>query len=162
MLILGIDPGLDGALALVRGPELLAVHDLPSEPTGGSGTVKRRLAAGMLAALLHDVLAGHYRNEALVVIEYVSAGSGQGVASSFAFGDTAGCLRGVVQTLGLRIEYATPAQWKRAMRVPADKSTARTIAAARWPAQAGLFARVKDHNRAEASLLAAHGWERFA
>lgn len=161
MLILGIDPGLDGALALVRGPELLAVHDLPSEPTGGGGTVKRRLAAGMLAALLREALREH-RDDALVVIEYVSAGSGQGVASSFSFGDTAGCLRGVVQTLGLRIEYVTPAAWKRAMRVPADKSTARTIAAARWPAQAGLFARVRDHNRAEASLLAAHGWERWA
>lgn len=161
MLIIGIDPGLDGALAVVRGPELLAVHDLPAEPTGGGGTVKRRLAAGALAALLRDVLRDYDRNEAMLVIEYVSAGRGQGVASSFSFGDTAGAIRGVAQTLGLRIEYVTPAQWKRAMRVPADKSTVRTVASARWPEHAGLFARVKDHNRAESALIAAYGWEKW-
>jgi hypothetical protein len=33
---------------------------------------------------------------------------------------------------------------------------------ARWPDCAGEFARVKDHNRAEAALIAAWGWQEFA
>jgi crossover junction endodeoxyribonuclease RuvC len=40
------------------------------------------------------------------------------------------------------------------MRVTADKDTARTRAIELWPSHAQLFARKKDHGRAEAALIA--------
>jgi crossover junction endodeoxyribonuclease RuvC len=158
--ILGIDPGLSGALAVVRDGRLLSIHDMPAEPVGGLGTVKRRVAGAELAWLLR-----HLRGESddlAAVVERVGAMPGQGVASTFSLGDTSGAIRGVLQSVGLRVEYVTPAAWKRALAVPADKGGARTIALARWPEQAEQFRRVKDHNRAEAALIALYGWERFA
>jgi crossover junction endodeoxyribonuclease RuvC len=158
--ILGIDPGLSGALAIVRGHQLLAVHDLPAEPIGGTGTVKRRLAAAELAELLwRNTWAG--AGSLVAVVERVNAMPGQGVASVFSLGDTAGCLRGVLQAAGIRIEYVTPASWKKALRVPADKGGARAVALAQWPEQADTFSRARDHNRAEAALIALYG-QKFA
>lgn len=160
-MCLGIDPGLSGALALVQGPRLLRVDDMPAESIGGTGTVKRRVSAPQLAALLREIKAQH-DDDILAVIERVSAGSGQGVSSVFSLGDTAGCIRGVLQTLGFRVEFVTPSQWKQTLKVSKDKNVARTMACARWPEQAALFARVKDADRAEAALLAAYGWQVYA
>lgn len=162
MIVVGIDPGLSGALAAVRGADLLRVVDMPTEDTGSGGSSKRRLAAAHLTAALRD-LRGSYAGEPLLaVVERVAATPQMGVSSAFAFGDSAGCLRGVLQALGIRIEYVTPAQWKRAMRLTQDKGLSRTLAAQRWPEHAAQFARVKDDGRAEAALLAAYGWDEFA
>ena len=161
MIIIGIDPGLDGALAILRDGELLYVYDLVSERVGGTGHVKRRLSATALRESLQRARAVHGPDDFVAVIERVHAGGGQGVASVYSLGDTAGCVRGVVQSLDMRIEYVTPAEWKRAMKVPPDKGVARTLAAQRWPHRQAWFARAKDHNRAEAALIAAYGWEQF-
>jgi crossover junction endodeoxyribonuclease RuvC len=157
--ICGIDPGLSGALAIVRDSRLRSVHDMPAEPVGGSGKVKRRVAAAELAALLRALLCEH--DDLIAVVERVASMPQQGVASVFSLGDTAGCLRGVLQSVGLRFELVTPVAWKRALSVPAEKGGARTIALARWPNEAGCFARAKDHNRAEAALIALYGWQRW-
>lgn len=161
MIILGIDPGLSGALALVRDGVLLNVADMPTEPVGGAAKVKNRISAIGLRAQL-SFWRSNYDDAFMAVVERVQSGSGQGVASVFSLGDTAGCIRAVLQLASIRIEYVTPAAWKKAMRVPADKGVARTMAIQRWPDQAHLFARVMDHNRAEAALIAMHGWEEFA
>ena len=60
----------------------------------------------------------------------------------------------------------TPATWKRAVGLPAGregaKDAARSEAIRRWPAKAGLFARVKDVGRAEAALIAVAGLQKGA
>lgn len=161
MIAIGIDPGLVGALAAVSGQNLLWVIDMPVEPTGSSGSSKRRVAAGALAEELRRFRAQH-PDDLLAVIEKVASSPQMGVASAFAFGDTAGVLRGVLQTLGIRIEYVRPQSWKQALRVGRDKAVCRTLAAQRWPDHAALFARQRDDGRAEAALIAQYGWDRFA
>ena len=50
----------------------------------------------------------------------------------------------------------TPAWWKRRAGIPPGrdkKDLARSVAIARWPARAEMFARVRDHDRAEACLI---------
>lgn len=161
MLICGIDPGLSGALALVRGPVLLACVDMPIEAKGGSARVKNRVACAQLAVWLRQIRAAH-DDDIVAVVEAVQSGAGQGVASVYSLGDSAGALRGALQALNFRIEFVTPAAWKRAMKVPADKGVARRLAMERFPSEADLFARVKDDGRAESALIAAYGWETFA
>ena len=55
----------------------------------------------------------------------------------------------------------TPPSWKRLVGIAPGKDgakdAARSEAIRRWPAQAGLFARVKDDGRAEAALIALAG-----
>jgi hypothetical protein len=50
----------------------------------------------------------------------------------------------------------SPAKWKRALGL-SDAETSRAKAIETWPTQAGLFARKRDHNRAEAALLGLYG-----
>ena len=156
-IILGIDPGLAGALALVRDGRLIRCDDMPSEATGSSGRIKRRVDAAALAWLVRQ-----YRDEddgLIAVVESVASRPGQGVAGMFSLGDSAGVVRAVLQTVGVRLEFVAPARWKRAMGLGADKGHARTMASQRWPEQHAMFARVKDDGRAEAALIAGWGWQ---
>lgn len=156
--VLGIDPGLSGALAVIRGPELLVCVDMPVEATGSAGRVKNRVCCAQAATLVRQWRA-QWPGELIAVVEAVASMPGQGVAGMFSLGDSAGAIRGVLQALGVRVEFVAPARWKRAMGLGRDKGHARTLAMQRLPQHASLFARVRDDGRAEATLIAMWGWQ---
>lgn len=144
-IILGIDPGAGGALAWVSGDgNLIEVADMPVIEVRG----KRRICAPSLAQLFDK------RAVSLVAIEGVGSMPGQGVASSFAFGYSAGILEGMAAGFGLPVQITRAAEWKRKAGVPADKGAARQMASRLWPGAAAQFARAKDDGRAESALLA--------
>ena len=60
---------------------------------------------------------------------------------------------GVVGALAIPVRHVSPAKWKRALGLNSDGETSRARAIETWPAQAELFARKRDHSRAEAALL---------
>lgn len=173
MIVVGVDPGLSGAIAVVRDRRLLAVHDMPTEDTGGTGTVKRRVGVGLLQ-VLRDIRRVHGDEGIQAVCERVSAmpaqgakglnEGGRGVASTFAFGESAGAIRMAIAAVGFPVQFITPQSWKKRFNVVKDKTgaIARTRACELFPDRADLFQRVKDHNRAEAALIALHGWETWA
>jgi len=142
--IMGIDPGISGALALLIGDQLEAVLDMPTIMVRGRARVT---AAGVTNAIV-DL------NPDLVAIEEVGVMPRQGIASGFSFGYGAGILEGVCAALSRPVHLVRPNVWKREAGVPADKGAARQMASRLWPDQASLFARVKDDGRAEAALLA--------
>lgn len=144
-MILGIDPGISGALAWVSDDDghLIATCDMPTIQVLG----KNKVSAPVLAKLISD------RKPRLVVVEDVGAMPGQGVTSMFNFGFSAGILAGVCAGLGLPMMAYRPSVWKRHAGVPADKGGARQMAQRLWPG-ARDFDRVKDDGRAEAALLA--------
>lgn len=173
MRVIGIDPGLSGALCLLEDGALVAVRDMPVMAKGkGGGLVKNEVNPAGLAAVLREWLAGIANaSEVRIVVELVNsrptAGPPQpcpvckrdrkalGSSSVFSMGDTGGCIRGVLAALGLPVEWVGPATWKRHFQLPggaAQKEVARAHAIKLFP-NADL-ARKKDHNRAEAILLA--------
>lgn len=155
--VVGVDPGLTGALALIGQPGLIAVADIPVMAKGaGAGRVKSEVNPAGLAQLLRDWLNGHF-DDVMVVIERVSAMPGQGVAGVFSLGDTLGCIRGVACGLRLPIAFVSPQKWKKHYGLPADKELARARAIQLYPEAA--LSRKKDHGRSEAILLARYGWE---
>jgi crossover junction endodeoxyribonuclease RuvC len=155
-LVIGIDPGISGALALHSTDGLMAVTDIPTVAKGkGAGRVKNEVNPAALVSLLREWAT--YRDEVLVVVERVSSMPGQGVASMMSLGDTVGCIRGVIAARGYAIEWVTPQRWKKHFGLPADKEFARAKAIQLYP-EAKLD-RKKDHNRAEAILIARYGWE---
>lgn len=156
-LVVGIDPGLSGALALIGPAGLLAVADMPVVAKGkGAGRVKNEVNPAALAQLLREWVNGH-ADEVLVVVERVSAMPGQGVAGVFSLGDTLGAIRGVVAARGYPVAWVTPHAWKKHYGLPADKELARARAVQLYP-EADLT-RKKDHGRAESILIARYGWE---
>jgi crossover junction endodeoxyribonuclease RuvC len=143
--VVAIDSGLEGAGAVLdAGDELVDSFDLP---TIGDGA-KRRVDAANLADLIPQ--HGPY---AFAIVEQVGARPGQGVSSMFRFGQAYGTILGVIGALAIPVRHVSPAKWKRALGLNSDGETSRARAIETWPAQAELFARKRDHSRAEAALL---------
>jgi hypothetical protein len=66
-------------------------------------------------------------------------------------------VEGIATMADCRVEYVTPAKWKRDMKLGKDKGEARDMAMRRWPNHRDKFKRVKDDGRAEAALIALWG-----
>jgi crossover junction endodeoxyribonuclease RuvC len=148
MIVCGIDPGINGALAWIcsEANALIDIADMPIIEVKG----KKKINSSGLVELLS------VRKSDLVIIEEVSSMPGQGVVSVFSFGYSAGILEGVCAALQVPLRMVRPATWKRQAGVPADKGACRMMAQRYWPG-ANYFGRVKDDGRADAALLAKWG-----
>lgn len=147
--ILGIDPGLSGAMAFLplTLPSLVTVDDLAV----AGDALDAASIADRIAQMRPDI----------AVIEQVGAMPKQGVSSTFKFGRAYGTVIGIVGALDIPIHYVTPSRWKKHFRLPAEKEAARALALRLWPGTADRFSRKKDAGRAEAALIARFAAETF-
>lgn len=151
MIILGVDPGLGGAICLYHSTEVVEVHDIPTFALSRNGKNKREVDAVALANLIGERVAGH------AFVEKVNAMPGQGSTSMFAFGKSYGVIIGVLAAYGVPMTFVAPRVWKKALGVPADKDGARARASQLMPENAWLWPLVKHDGRAEAALIAYWG-----
>lgn len=152
MRILGVDPGGTGALALLDGPGLVYVEDMPVFIVKRGKGNKPELNVPALVELLKA-----WRPE-VVWFERVGGMDGQSASAAFNFGRVAGAAEGVARATGARFEMESPHLWKKEMRLTGkSKDDARAMATARWPAHAGDFRLKKHDGRAEAALIAEYG-----
>lgn len=145
-IILGVDPGKAGALAALNAAtgDLIWIEDMPILDK----TVPGALIADLLQVEI--IVAAH--------VELVWASQGQGAASSFNFGCGTGTILGVLAALRVPVFRPTVAKWKRTQGVTADKESSRLKALELWPGHSELFRLKKNEGRAEAALIARHGW----
>jgi hypothetical protein len=153
-LILGVDPGLDGALALVDAVsgELVEVWDIPT-----LALKRRELDAYRLAARLDELGA----RIAAAWIESPTPRPGQGLAQTSQSMRTFGVLVGLICANFIPLHEVAPSTWKSRMKVTGDKDEARKAATVLWPTATGEWPAKKDHDRAEAALIAAYGRRQF-
>ena len=151
--ILGIDPGMGGALAIYSTKGFICVHDIPKSIDSGIDAVA-------LAALV-DRLNRAYPGITAVVERVSSMPRQKGV---FAFGLSTGIIHGCLASAGIPFELVSPSIWKAKMGLTkypdetyaANKTRARALATQLFPALAPQFKRVKDDGRAEALLIAVY------
>lgn len=162
MICIGCDPGLTGAITLIRpGQGILECADVPTDRNGlESGSMKSWVDVLALRSLIADWSTRYdfARDAVHSVIERpipMPTLPAQTIASQF---DTFGALRAELMRAG-GIEYTSPQAWKKFYGIGNDKDRARHVAAALYPQQQDYFKRVKDHNRAESALIA-HWWLR--
>lgn len=149
MIIMGVDPGVNGALAWIDTETwTMQIADMPDEP--GTGNRRAVCAAGVIEIVSHA-------DPAHVICELVHSSPQMGVASAFSFGRSLGIILGATPFLGATMTLIKPQVWKSKMRAPADKNKARARACQLFPAFADQFKRVKDADRAEAAMLALFG-----
>lgn len=157
MLVLGIDPGLSGALALYdAGTGALELVDVPTFDMAKAGKAKRVVDVATLARTI-DAWA---KRSPTVWIERVGSMPGQGVASAFDFGCTYGLLIGVCAASFLPMERVTPQVWKKALGLRGgveNKDESRARASALMPRHSHLWPLKKHDGRAEAALIALYG-----
>jgi hypothetical protein len=146
--VVGIDPGLSGAVARLHGDKLTILRDFKF----------RKDISRAVRSLTHDA--------ALVVIEAVHAMPGEGVCSVFSFGKSTGTAFGALDIVHTQDPVEVPPQtwqnfFKKLFGITEKKpfkEMTQELAAKLFPAEKQLFlARKKDHNSADAALMAAYG-----
>lgn len=148
--IIGIDPGVSGAIVMVSAtagdrPWLLA-EDMPTIEIRG----RRHIDCHKLERLLR---VGFPYKPDMVVLEHVQGVQGAGATSAFSFGRSFGVVEGIVAALGFPLTLVRPQLWTKDLALSRDKGARRLVASNLWPESAHLFGRVKDDGRADAALL---------
>ena len=110
MIYIGIDPGAKGCMCLI-GIGKLAFKDFDLKEY--SSTLK--------------TFCNTCDTELMVAVEKVHAMPGQGVSSSFSFGQRLGELEGMLTALQIPYELVAPKDWQKACGIPA-KSDKKGIA----------------------------------
>ena len=147
MIYIGIDPGAKGAMAVLserHPPMLFAYH-----PEVYIQTLKTFKQEG---------------EDCICCIEAVHSITGQGIASSFKFGQTYGWLLGVLDAIGIPYQPITPQKWKKEFGLNADKAASVEVCKRLYPGICLLrteLSRKDDDGIAEALLMATYAKRKF-
>jgi crossover junction endodeoxyribonuclease RuvC len=143
---IGIDPGLTGAIAALDDEaQLVLCEDLPVIRVGKLAWID----SNELTSLLMTARNG---SPARIIVERSQPMPGQGVSSTFCIGVVLGSILAACQRIAVPLELAPAAPWKRAMGLDSRKGASLDKARLLFPT--ADLDRKKDHNRAEACLLA--------
>lgn len=150
MKIIGIDPGITGAIAILN--ENLECEGCNDMPVMQLGANHQQVNSAELAKILD-----YWRKkEATVYLEQVTSMPGQGVTSMFNFGMSYGMVQGVCAALGIPVRLIRPNKWKKmAGLIGKAKDEARTLAIQLYPTVS--LERKKDIGRADALLIGRFG-----
>lgn len=163
-VIIGIDPGMDGAIAVLVDGELAELHPMPCTLTlkRSKGKTRRirtiepddieEITTIMRSARRHCVCG----ESPIVAVEKVNARYGEAAQGSFRFGQAAMAVTAVPIALGYYTTLVPANVWKPAVGASKDKKRSLTLAAHRFPTWSDSFLRItKDTGVAEAALIAA-------
>lgn len=160
--VIGIDPGLSGAIALLDtlADTVVKVWDMPTmKKTHGKG---KEINAYLLVDIVDEAIeiVGSARLLS-ATIERVNAapmqGRKQGAASMFTFGQSVGIVVGVLASKNIPVKYALPSAWKRFIGlIAADKKASIGVAINLYPECAASLYLKKHDGRADAILIAAY------
>lgn len=155
-MIVGIDPGKDGAVAVIDQGGNLIVFDTPTAKTGK----KREYDLRAMVELLRP-----YQSATRAAIERQAAMPGQGVVSMFSTGEGYGIWLGMLAALGMAYEIVMPQRWRKIMlagyqkaETPEQRKAQSVLHAQRlFPAHAAQFRGPRGgmlDGRADATLIA--------
>jgi crossover junction endodeoxyribonuclease RuvC len=148
LMVLGVDPGLNGALAL-RFENDIEIFDIPTHQI----TVNRKKKQQIDLYAFANWIDIHRNTIKYAIIENPHSMPGQGVSSSFNFGFTCGVAQAMIASALIPIHLVRPVTWKKQLGLSKDKDACRLRASERFPKYSELWQLVKHDGRAEATLL---------
>ena len=153
MLIIGIDPGITGAICFFENGNIKDVIDMPTMASGNKN--KKQINASQIFNEISLRVKNYKTEEVNVVVEQVSAMPGQGVTSMFNFGQSFGILKGICAAMQLPMYFVRPAKWKKYFNlIKTEKEASRTKAIEIFPQISSKLSKKKDNNKADAILIA--------
>lgn len=161
-MIIGIDPGLKGAIAYIDiAAGMVGIMDMPvivTERPGKKKGGKRAYHTGVDVKSLYGAL--REAEGAPIMIEKVSVFVGAANTSSETFGRAVGRIEAVALLSSEVVDYVLPMVWKRYYGlIHGTKDDSRALASNLFKNGAHFFKRKKDDGRAEALLIAAYWLE---
>jgi len=153
MLIIGIDPGISGAICFFEDGQVKEIIDMPVMADGKKN--KRQINGPQVYNEILKRINKFQKKDIIVVIEQVSAMPGQGVTSMFNFGQSFGVLKGICSAMQLSMFFIRPAKWKKYFGlIKTEKDASRTKVIEIFPYISSQLSRKKDSNKADAILIA--------
>lgn len=159
--VLGIDPDVYGALALLKDDNASGssaqVFDNPHLQVLVGKSVRKRLDAKSIAQLLHSLGAPLGTT---AYIEQSSPCPQDGKQGWWSGGFTYGLWIGILVSSGFSVVPVSSRLWKNQFQLcrnSSSKDDSRKAASDLFPDLSSLLKRKKDHGRAEALLIAAYG-----
>ena len=151
MIIIGIDPGISGAISIIEDKKILEAYDTPTMIDGKKN--KRQINSAQVTNIIKERMKTD--KEVIVIVEQVNAMPGQGVTSMFNFGQSFGVIKGICAALSLPIYFVRPSKWKKHFNlIKTNKDASRTKVIEVYPEISSKLQRKKDSNRADAILIA--------
>ena len=152
MLIIGIDPGISGAICFFEDGEVKEIIDMPVMADGKKN--KRQINGPQVYNEILKRINKFQKKDMIVVIEQVSAMPGQGVTSMFNFGQSFGVLKGICSAMQLSMFFIRPAKWKKYFGlIKTEKDASRTKVIEIFPYISSQLSKKKDANKADAILI---------
>ena len=160
MIIVGIDPGIAGAICFFTKGNIIDVIDMP---TMAEGKKNKKQVNGRQIFNEITIIKNKFLKEPMsVIVEQVSAMPGQGVTSMFNFGQSFGILKGICSAMHLSVYYVRPAKWKKYFNlINSEKDASRTRAIEIFPYFSSQLSKKKDNNKADAILIASFFYETY-
>ena len=156
MIIIGIDPGINGAISIIENKKIIEVYDTPTMIDGKKN--KRQINGAQVTNIFKERLNGE--KEVVVVVEHVNAMPGQGVTGMFSFGQSFGVIKGVCAALKLPVILVRPVKWKKHFNLlNSEKDASRTKVIETYPYISSELSKKKDANKADAILIAKYYFE---
>ena len=153
MFIIGIDPGISGAICFFEDGKVKEIIEMPTMAEGKKN--KRQINGPQTYNEILSRINKIEKKDIFVVIEQVSAMPGQGVTSMFNFGQSFGVLKGICSAMQLSMYFIRPAKWKKYFGlIKTEKDASRTKVIEIFPYISSQLSRKKDSNKADAILIA--------
>ena len=153
MLVIGIDPGISGAICFFEDGQVKEIINMPVMADGKKN--KRQINGPQTYNEILTRINKFPKKDIIVVIEQVSAMPGQGVTSMFNFGQSFGVLKGICSAMQLSMFFIRPAKWKKYFGlIKTEKDASRTKVIEIFPYISSELSRKKDSNKADAVLIA--------
>jgi len=161
MFIIGIDPGISGAICFFMDGKIIDIIDMPTMAEGKKN--KKQVNGNQLFNEIKSRLSGiNNIDETCVVVEHVTAMPGQGVTSMFNFGQSFGVIKGICSAMQLPIHFVRPTKWKKYFNlINTSKDASRARAIELFPKSSDKLKRKKDSNKADSILIASYYYNTY-
>lgn len=165
-VVIGVDPGVKGALFVLADGEPQSVIDMPMfERTKRDGSKTSECDVRKLSALVRGIQHENVGAHVVAILEPPTFRQGEAATRAMAAGQNYGILKGVFGCHGIGWVEVTPQRWKKHFGLlKTEKDVARLFAMNHFPSHMTWLQRKNDNGRADAGLIAlwAHETEAWA
>lgn len=156
MIVVGVDPGISGAWAVMRAGHVRTFNLPIWHPAGKNKAID-------VPELLSDISVWRNASDGdpwEIWLELGQSMPNQSSSAGFNYGRACGCVEAVFFSAFPRsvVHYVRPGIWKKKMGLlKQEKSVSLDMARRLFPQNRDQFKLKKDHNKAEAALIAYYG-----
>jgi crossover junction endodeoxyribonuclease RuvC len=154
LVVCAFDPGVSPSMAIYAGPDYAPFLDTDLGVSRTRGDGKKRSDPDVATIMANLDKYG----PTVGAVEIVSSRPGEGVASAARFANAAGLLEGIMLGRRMSVKRIAPVTWRKAFKMQPGKEMSRQVCARLFPGSVASFSRVKDHNVADALLMAVLLW----